>query len=192
LLLGGPAVAQTAQPAPAQTYATPPTYGPPAPGVCLFSQAAALSQSRAGVSVDQQLKQFAQGADAELGAQRAAILADDHALAAQKASLSTADYDQRVAQMRQRYAELDRTRAIRDAQLNQTRRDAATQIAAALNPSLSEAITMRKCSVVFDRNVTLGFGDGMDITPVVIQRMDARLSYVTVRLVPPDAVRPAQ
>jgi Skp family chaperone for outer membrane proteins len=180
-----PAIAQTAAAGVA-------VYGPATPGVCLFSQVEALSKSRAGVSVDQQMKQFAQGADAELGAQRSAIMADDRALAAQRSRLQAADYDQRVAQMRRRYAELDRTRALRDAQLNQTRRDAAAQIMAVLDPSLAEAVTLRKCSVVFDRGVTLGFAAGMDITPTVIQRMDARLSYLTLQLAPPGSVRVAQ
>src|SRR5262249_12159251 len=162
------ALAQTSGPA---------VYGPPPPGVCLFSQLDALAKSRAGISVDQQLKQFAQGADAELSAQRNAIMADDRSLAAQKASLAPADYDQGVAPIRRRYAELDRTRTQRDAQLNQTRRYAAEQIMAVLTPSLSEAVTLRKCGVLFDRGVALRFADGMDITPTVIQRMDARLSY---------------
>jgi Skp family chaperone for outer membrane proteins len=178
-----PGLAQ-AQPAPVATY------GPPTPGACLFAQAEALSQSHAGISADQQLKQFAEGADAELKAQRTAIFNDDHALAQQKSSLSAADYDQRVAQLRQRYAELDRTRSLRDAQLNLTRRDAAAQIMNILQPSLAETITARHCSFVLERSVTYGAADALDITAAVIQRMDARLSFVPLRLAPPEAVQP--
>jgi hypothetical protein len=79
-------------------------------------------------------------ADAELGAERTAIVNDDQALLGQKASLSPADYQQRVAQLKQRYAELDRTRALRDAQLNMTRRDAIAQMNTVRGPKTGAAV----------------------------------------------------
>lgn len=175
-----------AQPAP------PPAYGPPTPGVCLFAQAQALSQSKAGTSADQQLRQFAAGVDAELGAERTAIYNDDRALAAQKATLGPADYQQRTELLRQRYANLDRERALRDAQLNLTRKLAADQVMKVLEPSLSETITARKCSFVLERSVTYGANDALDITGQVIQQMDARLSYVTLQLATPEAAQAAR
>jgi Skp family chaperone for outer membrane proteins len=185
------ALALSAAPASAQP-ALAPTYGPPTPGVCLFAQAEALSHSKAGVSADQQLKQFAVGIEAELTAERSAIYNDDRALAAQRASLSAADYQQRTEQLRQRYAELDHTRSLRDAQLNLTRNQAAEQVMKVLKPSLADTITARKCSFVLERSVTYGAADALDITGAVIQRMDALLSFVPLRLAPPEAVQNAR
>lgn len=177
-LAAGPAQAQPA-----------PTFGPPTPGVCLFAQADALAHSRAGASADQQLKQFAVGIEAELGAERAAIYNDDRALAAQKPSLGAADYQQRTEQLRERYAELDRTRTLRDAQLTVTRNQAAQEVMKVLGPSLADTITARKCSFVLERSVTYGATEILDITQAVIDRMDARLSFVPLRLAPPEAVQ---
>jgi Skp family chaperone for outer membrane proteins len=185
LLAAGGAFAQGVPPA-----AVAPVFGPATPGVCLFDQAQALSQSRAGASADQQLKQFAVGVDAELKAERTAIYNDDHALAGQKASLAPADYEQRVAQLKARYAELDRTRRLRDGQLDLTRQDAAAQIMKVLTPSLMDTITARRCSFVLERSVTYAASDALDITGAVIQRMDAQLGYLTLRLAPPESVQP--
>lgn len=167
-----------------------PTFGPATPGVCLFDQAQAVANSQAGVSAEQQIKEFAVGIDAELKAERTAIYNDDHALALQKASLPSADYDQRVAQLRQRYAEVDHTRTVRDAQLDATRKTAAVQIMAALTPSLNEVITQRRCSFVLQRSVTYAAADALDITADVVQRMDARLNYVPLQLAPPPPEPP--
>jgi outer membrane protein len=183
LFLAGEAIAQST---------AAPVFGPPLPGVCLLSQSDALARSRVGASAAQQLKQFANGIDAELGAERTAIVNDDHALLGQKPSLGTADYQQRVAQLKQRYAELDHTRALRDAQLNMTRRDAIAQVMTVLTPSLAETITTKRCSVVFERGATYGSADATDITSAVVQRMDARASLITLRLAPPDAVQGAR
>ncbi len=183
MVLAGQAMAQPA---------AAPVFGPPPAGVCLLSQSEALARSRVGASAAQQLKQFADGIDAELRAERTAIVSDDHTLLGQKASLGAADFQQRVAQLKQRYDELDRTRALRDAQLNLTRRNAVAQLMTVLTPSLADTITARRCGLVFERGATYGFAEAMDVTAAVVQRMDARASLVTLRLAPPQAVQAAR
>jgi outer membrane protein len=168
------------------------TYGPATPGVCVFSRDQALSASQAGVSASQQIAQFTQGARAELGAQRTAIYNDDRALAAQKTQLAAADYQQRIAQLRQRYQSLDRTTQTRDAQLTQTRKDAFAQVAAVMSPSLAEIITTRRCGVVLEKATTYGSNPDMDITALVIQRMNARLPLLNLRQAPPETVQRAR
>jgi len=187
LLAAAPASLALAQ-APA---AAAPVYGAPIAGLCLFSQNQALSQSQAGVSASQQIAQFSQGIDAELKAQQGAIVNDDRALARQKGQLPAAEYDQRVAQLRQRYGELDATRKVRAAQIELTQRQAAAQVGAVLNPSLADTITARRCAVVFDKSGIYGAAEAMDITPMVVQRMDARMATISLRLAPPEAVRAA-
>ena len=152
----------------------------------------ALDRSQAGVSANQQIAQFSQGIDAELKAQRTAIESDDHALAGQKASLPAAEFDRRVAQLRQRYADLGRTQATRGAQLRLTSRDALSQVGKILDPSLADTITARHCAVVFERANTSGAADAMDITGAVIQKMDALQSVVALRLATPEAAQAAR
>lgn len=181
-----------AGPAAAQASPTPPTYGAPVAGICLFARGIALDRSQAGVSANQQIAQFSQGIDAELKAQRTAIENDDRALAGQKASLPAAEFDRRVAQLRQRYADLSRTQATRAAQLRLTSRDALNQVGKVLDPSLADTITARHCAVVFERANTYGATEAMDVTGAVIQKMDALQSVVALRLATPEAAQAAR
>jgi len=157
------------------------TYGPPMAGVCVVSRDQALAASQAGVSANQQLTQFVSGVRGELNAQRSAIQNDDRALAAQKASLAAADYQQRVGQLRARYQALDHASQVRDAQLAATRKQAFDQIGAVMGPSLTEVIAARRCSLVLERASTYGANPEMDITAQVIQRMNARLPMLNLR-----------
>lgn len=179
LLPTGPALAQAAQAPP------PPTFGPPLTGVCVFNRREALDRSSAGQSVAQQLAQFAQGIKGELGAQRAAIQADDKALAQRRASTPPAQFEQSVNALKSRYAALDRTTRVRQDQIDRTSRDAAELISRATVPALSQVITQRKCSLVVDTAVVFGANPAMDITAPVIQQLNQRLPSVTVKLAPP-------
>jgi hypothetical protein len=169
-----------------------PVFGPPIVGLCLFARAEALTRSQAGVSATQQLAQFGLGIDAELKAQEGAIHNDDVALATQKAALPPADYQQRVVQMRQRYADLDRTRALRAAQLDVTRKQALAVVGQIVDPSLADTITTHHCSAVFERSATYGAAGSSDITGAVIQKMDGIQSMVAIRLATPEAAQAAR
>jgi hypothetical protein len=194
LVLAASAICGAAQAqVPAQApLAAAPVYGPPIVGLCLFAQAEALTRSQAGVSATQQLAQFGLGIDAELKAQEGAIHNDDVALATQKAVLPPADYQQRVVQMRQRYADLDRTRALRAAQLDVTRKQALAVVGQIVDPSLADTITTHHCSAVFERSATYGANGASDITPAVIQKMDSVQSMVAIRLATPEAAQAAR
>ena len=186
LLVGIAAAFAVAVPALAQPIAAPPVYGPPIPGVCLFARDVALDRSLAGVSANQQIQQFTAGIRAELDAQRNSIVNDDRALAAQKASMPATEFQQRVAQLQQRYAAVERTRRTREAQVARTRAEAVRLILQTMTPSLGETITARKCSLVVEKAGTYGANPVMDVTDQVIQKMNARLQSVTLRLAPPD------
>ena len=180
-ILAAPAFAQTAAAAP------PPTYGPPVAGVCVFNRAFALERSQAGQSVSRQMAQFAQTIKTELSGQKSAIEADDKVLAQRKPSLTQAQFQQGVNQLRARYAGLDRVARERQDQMERTAKDAAGLIGRATEPAISEVITQRKCSLVVDTAVVFGANPAMDITGPVVQLLNQRLPSVTVRLAPPRA-----
>lgn len=168
-----------------------PTFGPPIAGACILAKSEAIDRSQAGVSANQQLTQFGQGIEAELKAQRTAIENDDRALASQKASLSSAEFERRVAQLRQRYTDLTHTQTLRAAQLRLTTKDAIAQVTKIFGPSVADTITARHCSMVIERSVTYGSAQAMDITPLVIQKMDGIQSVVALRLATPEAAQAA-
>jgi Skp family chaperone for outer membrane proteins len=191
------AFACIAQAVEAQTGAPPvkpapgiPGYGAPIATLCLFARSEALDKSQAGLSANQQIEQFTQGLQAQLSAERTAIINDDKQLATLKNTLAAAEYQQRVTQMRQRYDALARTTQIQAAQLAKTRGAALQLVTAAMNPALADTITARHCSVVFERAGTYGANPAMDVTAEVIKLMNMRLPLITLKLAPPDSAPP--
>ena len=166
------------------TASTGTVYGPPIAGVCVFDRNAAINSSQAGISANQQITQFSTGMRAELGAQHAAIVRDDHALAQRRPSMSVAAYQQSVAQIRQRYQALDQTAKARDAQLRRTSDYAVKLVDRALEPALSSAVTQRRCALVIERKNLEGANPAMDITPAVVSALNLRLPILDLRLAP--------
>ncbi len=175
VLAAGAAAAQT-------TAANVPTYGPPIEGVCVFSKDAALTTSAAGVSVNQQLQQLSQSAQAPLDAERNAITAADKALTAEKPKLSAAKYQAEQGSLQQRAQAWQMTVQARQTQFNQARDKALDQIAATVTPVLVATITARHCSIIVERGGIYGANPAMDLTPDVVQKLNTILPAVVVSL----------
>lgn len=183
------ALAQT----PAAPAANVPTYGPPISGMCLFTRDAALNTSQVGVGVNQQLQQLSQGIASNLDPERDAIAAEDKALAAEKAKLTPAKFQERALALQKRAQTYEQTVQTRNAQLTQTRDKAMAQIADAVTPIVVAKITAHHCSLVFEsRGIIYGANPAMDLTPEVIQQLNAALPSVAVSLLPPEALQQTQ
>ena len=127
-----------------------------------------------------------------MGGQRAAILNDGRALAADKAKLSAAQYDQRQQQLQQRAKAFDQLASTRNAQLQRTRLEVSGEIGRALGPVLNGLITARHCSLVLDKGATYGANPAMDLTDSAIQQLDERVRPLRVTLAAPAAAPPAR
>jgi outer membrane protein len=182
LVLAASSAGAWAQTPPAATAANVPTYGPPVPGICVFSRDGALTTSQAGVSVTNQLQTMEQGVATPLNAERDSIAAADKALTAEKAKLTPAKYQERAAALQQRVQTYSATVQNRNAQFAQTRDNAMNQIAQSVTPILVASITEHKCSLVVERSGIYGANPAMDLTPDVIQKLNAVLPTVTVTL----------
>ena len=188
VLAAGAASAQTPPAASAAPAANVPTYGPPLSGICVFSKDLALTTSAAGVSVNQQLQQLSQSAQATLDVERNAITAADKALTAEKPKLSAAKYQTEQSALQQRAQTYTATVQARQAQFSQARDKALDQIAATVTPILVATITERHCSIIVERGGIYGANPAMDLTPDVIQKLNAVLPTVAVSL-PPEAAQ---
>lgn len=186
LALAAVSTSALAQTAPASNV---PTYGPPLTGVCIFSRDMALTTSQAGVSANQQLQQISKDLDAGLAPERDAIGKEDQALTAAKAKLSAADYQKRAAALQQRAQAYTAMVQTRNAQFTQTRDKATDQIATAVTPILVASITEHHCSLVLERGGIYGANAAMDLTPEVIQKLNAQMPTLAVSLAPPPAAQ---
>lgn len=153
------------------------TFGPPIPGMCLLSRPAAIGASRAGQSMQAQLKQMQASLSAQLAQQRAAIDQQRRALEARQNATAPIEYQRQLAALNQQALALDQQQNARFIAA-QTR--GQQQIDRALNEALSRIVTRSGCSVVFERDNAYGWNNAMDITEAVAQEMNGLLQAISL------------
>ena len=180
---GTPGLAQT-PPAAANTM------GPPVPGVCLFAREVALGTSKAGLAANARMRQLSQQVQAELAPEQLVIANESAVLATNGARMAPADFQQRTVTLQKRAAAFAELQRARSEQIQRTRSLAIAEIVKPIDAVLAPIAVSHHCSVLFERGTTYGFNAAMDLTPVVIQQVDARLPTLTFNLAPPEAAKP--
>lgn len=173
LVAGGAMAAET----PAPTHQD--LGGPNVAGVCLLSQQAVLANAKAGVAASARLKQLSDQAQAEIDAERAPISADAKTLAAQKASLKPADFQQREQALGVRLQALQQKADLRSREIEATRVKALGRIANEAQPVIAQVYKAHNCGLLVDRNSVLGGNMSGDLTAAVVQGLDAKLATLT-------------
>ena len=182
LLGGAAALAALASGATAQVVAAP---GAPLAGVCVYSEEMVLGQSQAGVAANQQLAKMQQNVAAELKATNDALITEARALEARKASTPAAQYQQSAGDLQRRAQTQDALTRTRNDQLVRTRDEAVRQVGVAALPALNAALTAHRCSIVIDKGRVYSVNAAMDLTPEVIQKVNAALPSITLQLAAP-------
>jgi Skp family chaperone for outer membrane proteins len=103
---------------------------------------------------------------------------------AKAASLSA---DQRQSQeqaLAQRMQQVQADQQIKGRQLEATRAKALDQIAQYAQPVIVSAYNSKNCGVLFDRNAILGGNMANDLTPAVVQGLDAKITTISFNLEP--------
>jgi Skp family chaperone for outer membrane proteins len=180
---GAPVLAQ-GQAAPANTL------GPPIPGVCLFAREVALGSSKAGLAANARMRQLSQQVQAELAPEQQVIATEDNALRTSGPRMSPAERQQRTDALQKRAAAFAALQRVRAAQIQRTRADAIAEILKPMDAALNPIAMSHHCSIVIERGATYGYNPAMDLTPAVVQQIDARLPTLTFNLAPPEAAKP--
>jgi Skp family chaperone for outer membrane proteins len=185
LVLGGAAtLLALASGASAQVVPAP---GAPLSGVCVYSEEMILGQSQAAVAANQQLAKMQQAINAEVKPTNDALVNDAKALEARKASTPAAQYQQSATDLQRRAQAQDALIRTRNDQLARTRDEAVRQIGNAALPALNASLTAHRCSIVLDKGRVYTVNAAMDLTPEVIQKVNAALPTVTLQLAAPAA-----
>jgi Skp family chaperone for outer membrane proteins len=172
----------------AQVVAAP---GAPLPGVCVYSEELTLSQTQAAIAANQQLAKMQQTVNGEVKPTNDALISEAKGLEARKASMPAAQYQQSATDLQRRAQAQDALIRTRNDQLARTRDQAVRQIGAAALPALNAALTAHRCSVVLDKGRIYSVNAAMDLTPEVIQKVNAALPTVTLQLAPPQQAQAA-
>ncbi len=176
-LAASPALAQAPAPASAGLG------GPQIPGVCLISQQEVLGRSKVGQVVDARLRDLIQQANAEVAAQRDPLEAEAKALSAKRSSMTAAAFAAAQRSLEARAQSIQALANQRSHELEATRNQAFSQIATQAQPVVAQVYTAHSCGLLLDRSVVLGGNLGNDLTPGVIQGLDAKITTLDVQRV---------
>jgi Skp family chaperone for outer membrane proteins len=190
------AFAQTA-PAPARPAAPAVAPGPIIAGVCTFSNERAIGTSLVGKAVGARLQQLSQAADAELRAERTRLETEKRALEAQRATptMTQEQLEQRALTYNQQAAAFERKAQLRVRELQATEQKQLQRVAQELQPLILQAYAERNCGLMVDRSVIYAANPAMDVTDIVVQKLNAKITTLTFereRLDQPAAAVPAR
>ncbi|KRA59204.1 hypothetical protein ASD79_10915 [Caulobacter sp. Root655] len=154
------------------------TFGPPVAGLCLLSRAGAISASRAGQSLQAQLRQMQASLNADLAQRRASLDQQRRLLEVQQGVIAPIEFQRQLAGLNQQTQTLDQQQNARFIAA-QTR--GQQQVDRTLNDALSRVITRNACGVVIERDNAYGWNNAMDITPATAREMDGVLQTITIQ-----------
>jgi Skp family chaperone for outer membrane proteins len=179
LLAAVPAAAAQAQ---SNSGNNPPLGGPVVSGVCYLSREAIFANAKVGKAASARLKQLADQAQGEIETERKPIDADVQSYRSQAASLSADQRQSREQALGQRMQKVQEDQALRSRELEATRVKALGQIAQYAQPVITEAYRSKNCGLLLDRNVVLGGNMANDLTPAVVQGLDAKITTMSFNL----------
>jgi outer membrane protein len=180
-LAAGSAAAQ------AQAPANP---GPVIPGVCVFHNDRMLAQSTAGQSVQAGMQRLVTEVQGELQPYAAAIQTEAQQL--QQGGAAADPQGTRRQALQQRAQEAQQLEQTRQQELQYTQGLQIRAIAQAADPILVAVYQERGCGLLLDRSSVYIANPAMDITDVVIQRLNTALPSLSFNRTPVPVQAPAQ
>lgn len=180
-LAAGSAAAQ------AQAPANP---GPVIPGVCIFHNDRMLAQSTAGQSVQTGMQRLITEVQGELQPYAAAIQTEAQQL--QQGGAAADPQGTRRQALQQRAQEAQQLEQTRQQELQYTQQLQIRAIAQAADPILVAVYQERGCGLLLDRSAVYISNPAMDVTDVVIQRLNTALPSLSFNRSPVPVQAPAQ
>ncbi|MBA4804388.1 MAG: OmpH family outer membrane protein [Brevundimonas sp.] len=169
--LAAMALAGTAQAQEAQQL----RHGAPIPGLCVLNLQGVFGRSTAGQGLASRLQQLQQEVAGELAPYQQAIETEGQALETSGASLSEAERQQRAGALQQRYTEYQQLRQTRVQELEYTEFVQRRALAAAADPIVAAVYQERGCSILLNRAEVFQLNPEMDISELVLQRLNSQV-----------------
>lgn len=165
--------------APAAPAATAISHGPAIAGVCIVDIDQILAESAIGKAANTRLQKLQTDVQAEVTAEQTSLVNDAKTFQAQRATLAQDAADKKDADLQVRNNALQRKVQQRQAELQATQQKAADRILSEIDPVEAQVYQQRNCSVLLSRQSVIAANPAMDITPVVITALNARISTLT-------------
>lgn len=181
----------SAQPVPPKPAAPVAAVGKPAPAatILFLDRGTVLRKSAVGVDMYKQVEALAKKMETDYAPENKKIQADIQALQAQADVLSPQARQTKVKELESRRQALQKKVQDRQTAIQGGLANARTQIERALAPILEKLLTERRANLLLDRGLVVLGATELDITNVVIDRLNKALPKVTVT---PVAAKPAK
>lgn len=179
-------VSMTATAATAQTQG-PANPGPAIPGVCVYFNQQAMAQSTAGQALQTRMEQLAQEVQGEITPYATQIQTEAQALQQGASTIPADQMNQRRQALQQRVQEAQQLEATRDAELRYTLAEQRKKMSEAIEPILVAVYQEKGCGIMVDRESVFIMNPAMDVTPLVVQRLNAALPTLSFNRMPVPA-----
>ncbi len=176
-----------AQPKPAAPAPAPAGKAPQAV-IIFLDRSAVLRDSAAGKSMYVQVEALAKKLETDFSPENKKLQADVQALQGQAAVLSADARAQKVKEIEGRRVALQKKLQDRQAAIQQGLANSRTQVEGALGPILEKIMIERNANLLLDRGLVVLGSTQLDVTKIVVTRLNAALPKVTVTPVAPKAV----
>lgn len=178
ILLVAAASLATVSTASAQT-AAPALGGPVIPGLCILGRDALFVNAKVGQAANARLKVLSDQAQTEIDRERTPLEAEIKAFEAQAKTLTPAQVQEKRTALATRMDALQRKAATRSREMELTRQKVTDRIGAEAESVVTQVYKTRNCGALFSREAMMGANPAMDITPAVIQALDAKITTIT-------------
>lgn len=161
--------------------------GPVIPGVCVYFNQQALAQSTVGQAVQTRMEQLAQEVQGEIAPYAQQLQTEYQALQAGASTIPADQMNQRRQQLQQRAQEAQQLEQTRDTELRYTLSEQRKKISEAIEPILVAVYQEKGCGIMIDRESVFVVNPAMDVTPLVIQRLNTALPTLSFNRMPVPA-----
>jgi Skp family chaperone for outer membrane proteins len=169
----------------APASAAAPTAGAaPAARVLIFDLNRAIAMSKVGQSIAVQVDGLKKSAQQELSAEAESLKRDKAQMDAANAILSASAKAQKENAWKARAMSFQKKVQERGGLIQGGMLKAKQQVEEALGPILQGVMQERQATVMLDRGAVLIAPPGLDVTPIVVQRLDLKMPSVKVDLTP--------
>jgi outer membrane protein len=151
-----------------------PASGPAIPGVCVFFRDEALATSTAGKGVSTRMNELKAQVSAELNPEAQTIQSEEQGLQ----STPKEQQQAKAVALRNQIGAFQQKEQQRGQELQATMQKQISVIGQAMEPIVETVYAEHKCSILLERGQVYFENPEMDITPVVVQRLDAKLPSV--------------
>lgn len=165
----------------------PPPGGAPTARILMVDLRRVMAASKVGQNIQQQVDQLKQQAQNDLKSEENALRAEKTQLDQQSAILAPDVRARKAKDFEARVAAFQKKLQSRGAMIQGGVMKAQQQVETALGPILQGVMQERGATVLLDRSAILIGPNSIDVTPVVVQRLDTKMPTVKVELVNPPA-----